>query len=245
MADQNGKKLATVPYVAWKTFISTLDSLANFMPDKIDTSIWGNFSGGVRSQLLSTYKFLGLITDDGTPTAELRKLADDKPGRPELLRAVLRKGYGDLMKLDLAKATPNSFDAEMRKYGQEGETHRKAQGFFLLAAKYAGVPLSPLLLKRGSLIAMKPRRRQEKPESNGSVAAAAAGAATNNGAGAPATNARSFNLPGGTVLTIGTDRDAMRMNSEDRKIVFGLLDDMEKYGAEEEEEIDVEEELES
>jgi hypothetical protein len=243
MADQNGKKAATVPYVAWKTFISTLDSLAHFTPDKIDTSIWGNFSGGVRSQLLSTYKFLGLITDDGTPTPELRKLADDKSGRPELLRTILRKGYGDLMKLDLAKATPNSFDAEMRKYGQEGETHRKAQGFFLLAAKYAGVPLSPLLLKRGSLIAMRPRRKQEKTETNGAVAAA--GAATNNGAGAPATNARSFNLPGGTVLTIGTDRDAMRMNSEDRKIVFGLLDEMEKYGSAEEEIDDVEEELES
>jgi hypothetical protein len=237
MADQNGKKSGTVPYVAWKTFISTLDSLAHFLPDRIDTSIWTNFSGGVRSQLLSTYKFLGLINDDGTPTTELRKLADDKHGRPELLRAVLKRSYADLMKLDLSKATPNSFDAEMRKYGQEGETHRKAQGFFLLAAKYAGVPLSPLLLKRGSLTTTRPRRKVEgKADNNGDAIRT-----SSNGAAPPAANTRSFQLPGGTVITVGTDRDAMRMNGEDRKIVFGFLDQLEQYPSPEDELIEEEE----
>lgn len=238
MADQNGKKAPTVPYVPFKTFNSTLDSLASFFPDTIDTSLWQSFSGGVRSQLLNTYKFLGLIEEDGTPKPELRKLADDKHGRPVLLKEVLRRSYGDLMKLDLAKATPNSFDAEMRKYGQDGDTHRKAQAFFLLAAKYAGVSLSPLLLKRGSLASSRGKRKQEgKAESNGTPPSTASVSNT--------ANSRSFELPGGTVLTIATDRDAMRMNSEDRKIVFALLDDMEKYEPTEEEDIDLTEELES
>jgi hypothetical protein len=233
MADQNGKKTtATVPYVAWKTFLSTLDSLASFMPDSIDPSIWGTFSGGVRSQLMSAYKFLGLIKEDGAPSPELRKLADDKEGRPAVMREVLRKSYTDLMKMDLSKATPNSFDAEMRKYGQDGETHRKAQAFFLLAAKYAGVPLSPLLLKRGSFISRK--KRGEGKSDNGSAGAPAQKVSVI--ANTPASTTKSFQLPDGTILTFGTDRDAMRMTSEDRKIVFGFLDQLEKYPSPEEEE---------
>jgi hypothetical protein len=238
MTDQNGKKAQTVPYVAFKTFSSTLDLLASFFPDKIDTSIWQSFSGGVRSQLLNTYRFLGLIDEDGTPKPDLRKLAEDKHGRPALLREILRRSYVDLMKLDLSKATPNSFDAEMRKYGQDGDTHRKAQAFFLLAAKYAGVPLSPLLLKRGSFTSTKGKRRPEgKAENTGANPAASVNPAV-------PTNSRPFQLPGGTVITISTDRDAMRMSSEDRKIVFGLLDQMEQYESPEEE-IDAEEEQES
>lgn len=238
MAEENGKKLGTPPYVPWKTFSSVLDTLAGFMPDTIDTSIWNNFSGGVRSQLLNAFRFLGLIKEDGTPTPELRKLADDKEGRPALLREILRKSYGDLMKLDLSKATPNSFDAEMRKYGQEGDTHRKAQAFFLLAAKHSGVPLSPLLLKRGSFTSTRPKRK-DKGESNGTATPRNTGTPGTPGTGAVAANVRSFQLPGGTVIIVGTDRDAMRMTSEDRKIVFGFLDQLEAYPSPEDDDLDL------
>jgi hypothetical protein len=70
----------------------------------------------------------------------------------------LKQSYVSLMICDLTKATPGSFDAEVRKYGQDGDTHRKAASFFLQAAKYSGVPLSPLLTRKGGLSSTRTKR---------------------------------------------------------------------------------------
>lgn len=230
--DGNGKK-PTVPYPPFKTFLSTLDAFAQFMPHRIDTSVWSNFSGGARSQLLGAYKFFGLVKEDGSPTPELKKLADDRSERPELLREILKRSYADLLKLDLTKATPSSFDAELRKYGLEGETHRKATAFFLAAAKFTGLPLSPLLTKRGSMLGTR-RKRPGAPRRDD---------AANGDAGQPLTPpnqvggpSRQFSLPSGTVITLGTSVDAMHMPAEDRKIFFGLLEQLEGYDEPPEEE---------
>lgn len=224
----NGKK-PTVPYPPFKTFLATLDSFAQFMPNRIDPSVWTSYSGGMRSQLLSTYKFFGLIKDDGTPMPELKKLADEKDQRPVLLRDFLKHGYSDLMKLDLTRATPQSFDAEFRKYGLDGDTHRKAIAFFLQAAKFCQIHLSPLLTKRGSLTSTRRTRRTPASRSDDGV-----GTEVNRGFVVPqpigAGPSRQFSLPNGTVITLGTSVDAFHMPVEDRKIVFALLEQLEGYG---------------
>lgn len=218
-----------VPYLPLKTFLSTLDGLASFWPDQIDKSLWSSQSGGMQGQLISTYKFFGLIDNSGTPSPELKKLADDKANRPQLLRELMKRSYGELMKLDLSKATPASFDAELRKLGQEGDTHRKAASFFLAAAKFANIPLSPLLTKRGSMVTMRPKRtnriirRDPQGQHTPPPPPPPPG-------GHPALAARPFTLPGGTQITIGTSVDALHMPSEDRKIVFDLLEQLEGYG---------------
>jgi len=135
-----------VPYLPWKTFVSVLESLAKFLPDQVHTSMWPTYAGGVKSQIIATLSFLKLIEANGTPTPLLKKIVGaDKTTWPSLIKEALAGSYTSLMACDLTKATPGSFDAEMRKFGQEGDTHRKAASFFLQAAKFANVPLSPLL----------------------------------------------------------------------------------------------------
>jgi hypothetical protein len=238
MAETNGKT-NTAPYVPYKTFVSTLDSFANFLPDRIDTSIWASYSGGMRSQLLSAYKFLGLISDDGKPKPELKKLADEKENRGALLRDILKRSYVDLLKLDLSKATPNSFDEELRKYNVEGDTRRKASAFFLTAAKAAGIPLSPLLTVRGGMAATRnkstPRKSRDDAGNQGNLPPA------------PPQNitgpAKTVTLENGITLTLTTSADVFSMTKSDRIWVLSLLDLLDTYNEEHPQATDDEDEV--
>ena len=156
MADN--KKLP-VPYVPWKTFISVLESFTKFLPGHVHKSMWPSYSGATQSQVMLALRFLNLIEEDHAPSELLRRIAEaDKAQWPTLMQEVLKKSYVALMQCDLTKATPGSFDAEIRKFGQEGDTHRKAASFFLQAAKYANVPLSPLLAQKGGLSSSRKKR---------------------------------------------------------------------------------------
>lgn len=240
MAETNGKTL-TAPYVPYKTFVATLDSFANFLPDRIDTSIWASYSGGMRSQLLSAYKFLGLIGNDGKPKPELKKLADEKEHRGTLLRDILKRSYVDLLKLDLSKATPSSFDEELRKYNVEGDTRRKASAFFLAAAKAAGIPLSPLLTVRGSMAATRgksttPRKPKEESVTPGITPP------PQQFSNVPV---KTVTLENGITLTLTASADVFAMTKPDRLWVLSILDMLDKYEEEHpEEEANDEEEVE-
>src|ERR1017187_469425 len=242
MAETNGKTI-TAPYVPYKTFVATLDSFANFLPDRIDTSIWASYSGGMRSQLLSAYKFLGLIGDDGKPKPELKKLADEKENRGILLRDILKRSYVDLLKLDLSKATPSSFDEELRKYNVEGDTRRKASAFFLTAAKAAGIPLSPLLTARGSMSATRGRSTTARKAKDGTA---------NQGNTVlppprpqnPAVPVRAITLENGITLTLTASADTFAMTKPDRTWVLTLLDTLDKYEEDHPRELEDEEDAE-
>jgi hypothetical protein len=222
-------KVPTPAYVPFKTFISVLDSFRSFLPDAIDPTMWPSYSGGIKSQLIGSLKFLKLIDAQNRPTPALRSLAEaDAQHRPALLKAVLTDAYGDLCKLDLTKATPGSFDAEMRKFGQEGDTHRKACSFFLQVAKLAGIPLSPLLLKKGSLSGT---RRKRPGGSNG----AGKGKLRVDSVTPPPIDpprdpklpfmaaVRQITLTGGGRLILSTNADPFRMPATDRNFVNELL----------------------
>jgi hypothetical protein len=234
-------KAATPAYVPFKTFTSVLDSFTSFLPDRIDTTMWQSYSGGIKSQLLGALKFLKLIEDDGTTTEELRALSRLTPEqRAVQFKQVLKESYGPLMSLDLTKATPGSFDAEMRKYGQEGDTHRKAASFFLQAAKWSGVPLSPLLLKKGSLSGS---RRKRVTNGTGSVKAKMPPPGKSGQPIIPEVPSVSgptkrILLSGGYELSLSAEVDLFKMNSVDRNFVLKLLDEMEAYELENEVEED-------
>lgn len=224
-------KTLTVPYVPFKTFQSVLDSFRSFLPDQIDATMWPSYSGGTRSQLLSALKFLQLIDDRGYPTDALRNLAQaDAQHRPEALRAVLRGAYTSLAQLDLTKATPGSFDAEMRKFGQEGDTHRKASSFFLQAAKYAGIPLSPLLTKKGSLAGTRRKRSAGVTGTKAKSAEQAGNGFANAASASPRIGSyKEILLSSGGRMVLTTDKDLFQMNAEDRKFVMDVLVKLEVY----------------
>ena len=241
-------KTLTPAYVPFKTFTTVLDSFSSFLPDKIDTSMWPSYSGGMRSQLIGALKFLRLIEDDGTVTESLRTLShSSSEQRGKAFLSVMRTAYAQMMALDLTKATPASFDAELRKFGQEGETHRKAASFFLQAAKWAGVPLSPLLLKKGSLSGT---RRKRVGNGVGATKAKAAtfspGVVRQEHLKPPVIGSeREIVLSDGSKLFLRTEKDLFKMNTEDRSFTMELLVKIEAYDAahpmEEEEDEDDEE----
>ena len=224
-------KTITPAYVPFKTFTSVLDSFSSFLPDKIDPTMWPSYSGGIKSQLMGALKFLKLTDDDGNPTDALRALAKtDAQQRPAQFRSVMKAAYTGLMALDLTRATPGSFDAEMRKYGQEGDTHRKAASFFLQAAKWSGVPLSPLLMKKGSLNGSRRKRAPGQPAKPKIAMSGGKLKVANELLQEPGTGSqREIVLSDGSSLILKTEKDLFRMNAEDRKFVMEILDTLETY----------------
>ncbi len=220
----------SAPYVPFRTFLNSLDSLASFMPDQIDSSLWRSFSGGIKSQLIATLKFMSLISGDGTTTSELRELANNSDKRPELLKGILGASYAPIFASDLKKATPAGFDALFRgAYKIEGATLRKAESFFLQAARYAGIELSPLLTGKGSLRPAAVRKR------NGTVRqrTEAPGVHQNeNPAAVPnAGPSKIVSLKSGGELTLAATVDSFKMSKSDRDFVFKLLGEIEDYEA--------------
>lgn len=223
---------AVPPYVPFKTFLSALDTLKHGMPNQIDRSVFPSLAGVTQGQVLGTFRFFGLILPDGKPTPELAKLVEDKQ-RPPLLKKLLEKGYPSLFALGLANASPNSLDAELRKYGLTGDTHDKAKSFFLQAAKFAGVGLSPYLLKVTRVSSGKRRGPAPKPKDTPLPVPANGTPPVTGG-----TPMKTIRLSSGIDLFLGASADLFAMPAQDRKFVLELLDRIEQYEQENPQEAD-------
>lgn len=224
---QNEKKKEQVPYVPFKTFLSALDSLAQAMPHTLDRSVFQNSSGAIQGQLLSAFRFFGLINDVGEPTPTLEALANDEKGRPAKLQKLLEKCYPELMELGLTKATSKSFNGVIASYGITGATLRKASSFFLQAARFSGLQLSPYILKK-SRSASKNRKRRTGPKPK------AKGVSGLDDSGHPPIQiptgpTRIIGLEKGVTLTLATSADPFQMSATDRRFVMELLDTLEAY----------------
>jgi hypothetical protein len=87
---------------------------------------------------------LGLIEEDGTvkqPLVDLVAARGDE--RRALMRSVLNARYPEAVALGQTNATTGQLLEVFRDYGAQGDTARKGIAFYLAAAEYAGVQLSP------------------------------------------------------------------------------------------------------
>lgn len=160
------EKLPPPPYVAFRSFANFLDWLEEGgVPSRIDRSFWGEkLSGGYGTQLMSALRFLGLLGTDDRPDPVLETMAKDREQRKTVLRELLRTHYRPALDgLDLERATLGELEERFRRYGLQGETHRKAVAFFVHAAQYAELPLSAHIIRRTKTRRTnggRPRRRQ-------------------------------------------------------------------------------------
>src|SRR5262249_40103013 len=96
-------------------------------------------------QLLSGFKFLGLIDSGNNTQPTLKQLVDateNSQQEKDIMSGILRQRYGKLFEeLDLKTATMGQIEDKMGSYGPSGATRRRAARFFLKAAQYSGVPL--------------------------------------------------------------------------------------------------------
>lgn len=130
-----------VAYVPFKTFITALDTLNQGLPDVLDRSVFKNQSGSTQAMLMSTFRALGGIDDEGNTQPILRRLVNPNE-RKAALKEIVEENYRDVLSLG-TNATQKQFDDAFYAYGVSGETHKKAKSFFLQVAEMLGIPLSP------------------------------------------------------------------------------------------------------
>ena len=229
MNDEAKDKKLSPAYVPFRTFMSALDSLQHGVPNTIDRTVWPTFSGLYQSQTLGAFRFLGLIDAEGKPTPDLQKLVEEKDSRPTHLRKILERSYESLVKENLMKMTTGSFNSAMEEYGATGDTHRKAVSFFLKAAKYAGLPISPYIKKIRTARTIR-RRRPPNHASRGQYVGESRGI-SDNGESSSTGPTKTVEMGNGITLSLATSADTFQMTSEDRQFVLGLLEQIEKYEA--------------
>jgi len=151
MANDTEKQLSP-PYLSWRTFSAYIKSLRQAIPPIIDKSAMSRLSGTNQRLTMNAFKYLRLVDDEGKPEESLETLiistAPNKQSEyQENLKSVLRTGYPFLFDgtgaFDLAKSTPNQLSEKFRATGVTGETVRKCETFFLIAAEEAGLKISP------------------------------------------------------------------------------------------------------
>jgi hypothetical protein len=218
-------------YVGWTTFMNAINSLAEGMPSVVDRSVFPGLSGGVQSQLLAGLRFLGLISEDGTPTDDLSALAvTDEDARKSALNDILRTRYAALFALDLTKTTSAMlYDKMAEAYKVSGDTREKAVRWFLAAAQYAGVPLGRFLLTSKAASGGVPRKQRR----NGSRSAAAVDEVEDQGEEAPPParpgTGKTVQLKSGGTLTVSATVDMFGVSAEDRTFLFDLIDKLNAY----------------
>lgn len=169
----------TAAYGSFKTTNGYLESLrkARVLPQRIDNSTMGNLNGRNKIEVKAALIFLGLIKEDGTPTAALRSLIDlDGEELKNLWQNILTEAYPTLLGestdgFDLRTASSGQLREKFRKMGLGQETMLKAERFFLHAAELAGIPISKFISdqrKAGRPSgASRPKTTNSRPKSTG------------------------------------------------------------------------------
>jgi hypothetical protein len=137
---------AVPPYVSFGTLINQLDRMEREgVPGRIDASYLVGMSGGTRSQFKVCLRSLGLIDEEDRATDVLVRLAKNPDERPGLLADILRGRFPSLVALN-GNATRGQLEEIMSDYGLANpDTRRKAMGFYVAAATFAGFTVSPHL----------------------------------------------------------------------------------------------------
>jgi hypothetical protein len=134
------------PYVSWVTFTNFLDEKVNdeTLPTELDKSWLDTYSGSNQAMILSTLKFFELIDDDNRVLRKLKEVANSTEARRHHFKYVLEKRYAPLVEHGRQKATAQKMHEWFgEEFDFKGSTLTKAEGFYIAAAEYAGVTLSP------------------------------------------------------------------------------------------------------
>ncbi len=163
------------PYFSAITFSNFIDGHRRTQPTRFDRSIMSNIAGGDQARILKALHFFGLSDEEARPTKVFHDLENLDAERMQAAWVeLLRRAYPFLFSnFDLEKATHAQLEERFREQGIQGDTVRKAVGFFIGMARLAGLTLSPYfktMKARGPRAARKPlQRNTRRPEPNGHV----------------------------------------------------------------------------
>jgi hypothetical protein len=207
------------PYLPFSSFLTALDQLAQAVPTQIKKDVFPHHSGVLQGQLIGALRFLDLIDANGFPKGQkLEKLAVEKSieNRRINLRVLLKSSYADVLKRDLARMTPSQLDAAFAEYGISGDTKKKAKAFFIKAAKFTGLAVSPLLTRRNRSSAVMLKRKPNTALSN---------AESQEQHSAPFAS-KTIELKNGATLTVVLKGNFLDLDNEDRELLFRIMDNV-------------------
>jgi hypothetical protein len=132
------------PYISFSQLQSVLERMRNEgVPSRVDRSYLSSWSGTAQAQFLKAARSLDLLDEQGRPAELLKELARDPDSRPRLISQLLHTKYPEAVAL-APNATQQQLSDVFNAYdGISGETTRKAMTFYLHAAQFAGISLSP------------------------------------------------------------------------------------------------------
>ena len=219
---QNGETKTVPVYLSFKTFQSAVQSLRTHgLPSILDRTAFGSRSGAEQTQILSAFKFLGLIDETSRTQESLRnlvKVAENSTEEKAILGALLKLRYANAFHLNLEAATPAQLDKAISDYGTSGTTKDRAIRFFIKAAEHCGFKLSSRLTARKPRSASSTHDDGDNKRRRGNdstpVPPPPAGAQLKN-----------VSLPnvGGTLTVSGTF-NFFDLVGDERELVLGIID---------------------
>jgi hypothetical protein len=245
---QNGDGIPV--YLSFASFRSAVQNLrAHGLPDTLDRSAWRNRSGGEQGQIISAFKFLGLIDQASGTQPALRRLVTAEENSNEekaILKELLQEHYDKLFSVDLTTATPKQVSDAIGSYGTSGATKDRAIRFFLKTAQHCGIPLSSRLTAGMRLRATSSSTNEEPEETEGANMAqqptgvrktrrrrqqnVATPENQSNSPNPPSSAMKMIQLPkaGGTLAITGTF-NLFALGGEERELVFKIIDMMNAF----------------
>jgi hypothetical protein len=217
---QNGDSKPVPVYLSFKTFQTAVQGLRTHgLPTVLDRTAFGSRSGGEQTQILSAFKFLGLIDDANKTQPVLSKLVGVTEGSADekgILLSILKQRYSNAFALNLEAATPAQLDKAIADYGAGGSTKSRSVRFFIKAVEYCGAKMSARLTARKPRSTPSPGSDSEskKRKNNDPVPPASDGA-----------QLKTVKLPNvnGT-LTVGGTFNFFDLVGEERTLVLGIID---------------------
>ena len=149
MATIENSQAPVPPYVSFRTLFNFFAWLREVgIPAQIDRSFWGSRMSGITGgQVAGALKFLDLLTENLTPTKKLTAIvgATEEHSKTHF-REYMGQAYSTLL-ADLSEnASYKQFRDAFEKMNATGSTLRKSETFFLHAAKWCELPISPFIL---------------------------------------------------------------------------------------------------
>jgi hypothetical protein len=229
-------KKKTPPYLPFKTFINSLDTFAQGLPLILDRTIWRSQAGVTQGLIMNTYRFLSLVDEYDGPTDALQTMVSQTEQRPTILRGLIEATYGEQFGTDFSATTPKVLeDMFVEEYAVTGATKQKAITFFLKAARFANITLSPFLLTQIRNSATR-RRRTKGKDSIGPPEKDNGGFSNGTSVANPLvlSNAvtHQVDLASGGTLIISISANPFKMPQQDREFVFSLIDKLQQYESE-------------
>jgi hypothetical protein len=215
-------------YIPFKTFTTAVETLEQGIPDPLDRSVWPSWSGGVQSQTLGAFKFLGLIGEKGNVQPNLHRLVNAKgENRKVILKEIIEDRYKEAIKLGENNSTFQQLQDLFRQYGVEAGTLERVTRFFLDACEYTGSKCSVHWAKAKKTF----RGRSTKKEDDASGKEKEK--TTNLPPEQPKASIKNVQLKSGGTLSLSLSVDLVSLSPDDRTWLFDIIDRLNTYGQKE------------